>query len=338
MFNKIYSKVKEFIHDEWKFILFVLLLCFLYLYPVDCYVTVGGGIFSAADRVTVEGGQKEKGSFNLSYVSQLKGTLGTYLLSYIIPSYEREDVDDYRYNDSESVDDIELRNELLLKDASNNAIYVAYTNANKEITLLKNDLYVYNIAQKAVTDLEIGDKILEVNGKKVDDVDKIIDSLDEIEINEVVSIEVLSDGKKVTKTATAYGDKNKVYLGFSVMASQEYKTKPSVEYKFKEQEYGPSGGLMTALEIYNQLTKKDLTGGKKIAGTGTISRDGVVGEIDGIKYKLSGAVKNKADIFIAPTGDNYKEAVKEKKKNKYKIKLIEAKDFKQVVQELDKLI
>ena len=37
-----------------------------------------------------------------------------------------------------------------------------------------------------------------------------------------------------------------------------------------------------------------------------------------------------------PSGDNYKEAVKEKKKNSYKIKIIEAKNFKQVLEELAK--
>ena len=91
-----------------------------------------------------------------------------------------------------------------------------------------------------------------------------------------------------------------------------------------------------SLEIYSQLINKDITRGRKIVGTGTISEDGEVGEIDGVKYKLRGAVKNKAQIFIAPSGNNYKEAVKEKKKNNYKIKIIEAKNFKQVLEELAK--
>ena len=91
-----------------------------------------------------------------------------------------------------------------------------------------------------------------------------------------------------------------------------------------------------SLEIYSQLINKDITRGRKIVGTGTISEDGEVGEIDGVKYKLRGAVKNKAQIFITPSGDNYKEAVKEKKKNNYKIKIIEAKNFKQVLEELAK--
>ncbi|MEG1508785.1 MAG: hypothetical protein RR373_09175, partial [Akkermansia sp.] len=45
-------------------------------------------------------------------------------------------------------------------------------------------------------------------------------------------------------------------------------------------------------------------------------------EIGGIKYKLAGVVKKKADLFFCPAGENYNEAMKEKKKNKYKIKII----------------
>lgn len=54
---------------------------------------------------------------------------------------------------------------------------------------------------------------------------------------------------------------------------------------------------MTTLEIYNSLTDDDLTKGYKIVGTGTIDMEGNVGMIGGVKYKLKGAIKKKADIF-----------------------------------------
>ena len=54
----------------------------------------------------------------------------------------------------------------------------------------------------------------------------------------------------------------------------KYKTNPRVQIKFKKSESGPSGGFIETLDIYNKLTKKDLTKGKKIAGTGEIDNDG----------------------------------------------------------------
>ena len=52
-----------------------------------------------------------------------------------------------------------------------------------------------------------------------------------------------------------------------------------------------------ALAMYDALTREDITKGKTIAGTGTIDANGNVGAIGGVIYKLSGAVKNNADII-----------------------------------------
>ena len=92
---------------------------------------------------------------------------------------------------------------------------------------------------------------------------------------------------------------------------------------------------MLTIAIYDKLVSKDLTNGLKIVGTGTIDYDGNVGQIDGVAYKLKGAVKKGADIFIAPTGENYQECVKLKNKKGYKIDIIEAKTFEQVIRQLE---
>ena len=169
MINKIYIKIKQFIHNEWKFLIILLLLVGLTIYPVDCYIITGGGIISATDRVNVEGKKEKKGSFNLAYVSELKGTLYTYLLSYIIPSFERESTDNYKYDKTENTKDIDFRNNLLLNEANNNAIYVAYTKARKTIKVKSKKLFVYYVDKEADTDLEVGDEIIEVNGVKIND-------------------------------------------------------------------------------------------------------------------------------------------------------------------------
>jgi PDZ domain-containing protein len=63
---------------------------------------------------------------------------------------------------------------------------------------------------------------------------------------------------------------------------------------------GPSAGLMFSLAIYDALTPGELTGGKKIAGTGTLDDAGTVGPIGGIRQKLIGARRAGADFFLAP--------------------------------------
>lgn len=73
---------------------------------------------------------------------------------------------------------------------------------------------------------------------------------------------------------------------------------------------GPSAGLMFALGIYDKLTPGDLTGGKFVAGTGTIEDDGTVGPIGGIALKTVGARNKGAQYFLTPA-DNCAAAAKD---------------------------
>ena len=66
---------------------------------------------------------------------------------------------------------------------------------------------------------------------------------------------------------------------------------------------GPSAGLMWALGLYELMTPGDLTGGRTIAGTGTIDLRGHVGPIGGIRDKVVAAQHAGASIFLAPADD-----------------------------------
>jgi PDZ domain-containing protein len=66
---------------------------------------------------------------------------------------------------------------------------------------------------------------------------------------------------------------------------------------------GPSAGLMFALGTIDSIDQKDLTGGKVIAGTGTIDDEGTVGVIGGIAQKLVGAHDDGATYFLTPAGN-----------------------------------
>ena len=61
-----------------------------------------------------------------------------------------------------------------------------------------------------------------------------------------------------------------------------------------------SAGMMYALGVIDKLTEADETGGKTIAGTGTIDAKGKVGAIGGIRLKMLGALRDGATWFLAP--------------------------------------
>ena len=66
---------------------------------------------------------------------------------------------------------------------------------------------------------------------------------------------------------------------------------------------GPSAGLIFSLAIYDKITPGALTGGRNIAGTGTIDVDGNVGEIGGIQQKIAGAYGDGARTFLVPAAN-----------------------------------
>lgn len=74
---------------------------------------------------------------------------------------------------------------------------------------------------------------------------------------------------------------------------------------------GPSAGLMFSLGLVDRLSSTDLTGGRFVAGTGTIDDQGKVGEIGGIELKTIAAARAGARYFLTPT-KNCAAAVKDK--------------------------
>ena len=63
---------------------------------------------------------------------------------------------------------------------------------------------------------------------------------------------------------------------------------------------GPSAGLAFTLTILDLLTPGELTGGAKVAVTGTIAFDGSVGNVGGVTQKAAAARAAGADLFIVP--------------------------------------
>ncbi|AQT76565.1 S16 family serine protease [Streptomyces sp. F8] len=67
---------------------------------------------------------------------------------------------------------------------------------------------------------------------------------------------------------------------------------------------GPSAGLLFSLGIIDKLdgdgSGGDLTGGRNIAGTGTITADGKVGAVGGVALKTQAARRDGASVFLVP--------------------------------------
>jgi PDZ domain-containing protein len=71
---------------------------------------------------------------------------------------------------------------------------------------------------------------------------------------------------------------------------------------------GPSAGLAYTLGVLDTLTPGELTGGKRVATTGTMEIDGIVGNVGGVAQKTTAVRAAGAEYFLVPP-DEYEEAL-----------------------------
>lgn len=332
MIRKILNYFKEELKTNYKFyIVYVVLLSLLFI-NFNYYVYSPGGLEDLTDRIEVSDSYDSKGSFNLTYVTSRAGNIYNILLSYILPSWDLVSVKDSQI-ENESTSEVVERNQIYLRQTSYDAIIAAFNEANIDYEVKNVNVTVTFVYDNSNTDIKTGDIIKEINGVKINNYEELSNEMSKYKENDKINFKVLRDNKEIDAYAILKKENDRVIVGMYLAELKDVVTNPSVKYIFKDNESGSSRGLMCALDIYNKITEFDLTKGDIIAGTGVIYEDGSVGSIDGVKYKLKGAVKNKAKVFIVPS-ENYDEAVKLKKEHNYDIEIIEADNLHNVIEKL----
>ena len=332
--KRIYSSIKKFIKENYKYLIIYLVILLICIWPLPFYIYTGGGTIDLDKRISIENEYVEKGSFNLAYVESIKATIPTYLLSFIF-DWDVESIGDYQINDKESNQDIWKRERLYLQESIDNAIISAYELANENLVINSEIYKVLSISEDANTNLKIDDAILKINDTEINSYDELKNVVNQNNLGDYLNVLVLRDGKEVLCNAEVVEFENEKKLGIYLIKTYNYEYDRDIDVNFSNREGGSSGGFMLSLAIYNRLIPKDLTKGQKIVGTGTIDRDGNVGSIGGVKYKLKGAVKEGASIFFVPSGENYEEAIKEQKEHNYKIEIVEVKRLEDAVNYLE---
>lgn len=149
--------------------------------------------------------------------------------------------------------------------------------------------------------LKPGDEITAVDGHPVTELEDAVKAVQRHKPGEKVRITVNRDGKATELTVgTIAGEGGKTMVGIQMRVSYKFPFKVDINVG---EVGGPSAGLMFSLGIYDKLTPGSLTGGKSIAGTGTIDPSGKVGAIGGIEQKMIGAKRAGATIFLTPAGN-----------------------------------
>jgi PDZ domain-containing protein len=318
--------MKKFLKENYKLIIFTILMVLVITVEFPYYIEAPGGTINLTERIDKDYNKKD-GSLNMLYVTEYKGNAVTILLSKIFKTWDLKKISNQQIAD-EDAHEIYLRNKVMLENSIDNATYVAYKYANKDIEV---DSYENTII--AVTKnngFEIGDITLEIDGIQIENINTIRDYLDGKNPGDTITIKIKRNNKEKEITNILEEDKK---LGIMVITNYIFNNDNELNINFKTGEGGSSGGLVLALGIYQEVSGVDILKGRNIAGTGTIDINGNIGEIDGIKYKIAGAVKRHMDVVLVPPS-NYEEAMQVVKDNNYHIDIVKISTFDEAIKYL----
>lgn len=151
--------------------------------------------------------------------------------------------------------------------------------------------------------LQPGDVIASVDGTPVADPDQLRQLIGRRAPGESVQLEVRRGGTTsalAVPTVPAPDDRHRPVIGVSPGEEPQYPFTVDIRL---EDVGGPSAGLLFALGIIDKLTPEDITHGAFVAGTGTISDDGRVGPVGGVRQKVIAAREHGASVFLIPPAD-----------------------------------
>ena len=333
--KNLFNNIKKYLKEYYKVIIIYILILLTFLIEFPYYISAPGGLINTDDKIETKENFKMKGSLNMAYVSEIHATIPTLIVSLFNKDWDVEKETEIK-NDNETIEEKNYRNKMLLEEANDTSLLVAYKHSDINYKVTNNKVYITYIDASAQTDLKIGDQIIKIDNQKITDKNFLLSYIASKNIKDKVLIEVKDiNGNKKTRKATLINILDEPKVGAIITETFDVESNKEVKFNFKESESGSSGGLMLTLAIYSHLNQIDLTDSKKIVGTGTIDINGNVGEISGIKYKLIGAVNKHADVFLVPKGENYEEAKKVKKEKGYDIDLVPVATFEETLKYLE---
>lgn len=291
------------------FVLFVI----SHFVPVPYQVMEPGVAEELSPMIEVDSAYQNEGEFLLTAVGTKRAMAWDYFYITLFSPSDKElsSIRDYLPENMDLNQYIELMAELM-EESKLQAQAVAFEKAGYQVQISGEGALVVQVMENgsAYNKLEQGDLIKSVDGKKVEMAADAVNIIKNRKIGDLVELKVLREEELLEfnlRTVELEGNKGSPSIGVLISSQGlEYDIPRKVNFK-TENIIGPSAGGVFTLEIYNQLTERDITNGKKIAGTGTISLDGKLGRIDGVKYKIMAAKKAEVDLFIVPK-ENYETA------------------------------
>ncbi|HOE78357.1 MAG TPA: hypothetical protein PKV63_07005 [Bacilli bacterium] len=225
----------------------------------------------------------------------------------------------------------------IAKEASMEAaVLAAYQAAGMPLNAAFQGMIVYDLIKNASPSLQVGDIIIKINGQSFSDQKAFFALYDSVrenisQDNLKVTLTVIRDNIPVTKEAIFGEYQGSFALGLALYPKYQI-TDSTVASPKEHSSMGPSGGLMMSLAIYDALDSGLNGNEERITGTGTIDKDGNVGEIGGIKQKiLSASLYGFRYFFVPAGGNNEKDALAMQKEINSSMQIVPVKTLQEAI-------
>jgi PDZ domain-containing protein len=200
-------------------------------------------------------------------------------------------------------------NQVLMRQSKDAAVLTALDKLGYHVAPTQTGALIETIDHGTPADgvVQVGDTIVAVDGQPINSRDQLVQALGARKPGDEVRFTVEDpNGNRRDATVTLANHPDRPGTGFLGVGADDRLSYPSLPFDVtidSQRIGGPSAGLAFTLGLLDELTPGDLTGGKDIAATGTISPDGTVGEIGGIEQKVTAVHRSHIPYFMVPTED-----------------------------------
>ena len=256
----------------------------------------------------------EPGSYQFVTVGVQKARLAHLIYAWLTPFTDIHSAKEMTGGSSDA--DFVRINQFYMETSQNMAKYQGLKTAGKKIELNYLGVYVLTVTDNSTFKgiLNIADTVTAVNDKTFESSKEMVEYVNSQNLGDKVKVTYEEDGQIKSaegKIITLENGKNGIGIGLI----DRTEVTSDVPIQFSTAGIGgPSAGLMFSLSIYTQIAEPTLRNGRIVAGTGSIDRDGNVGDIGGIDKKVVAASQTGATVFFAPNNPVNEET---KKANPY---------------------
>ena len=227
MISKLYEQIKKIINQNFGFIITIIVILLVFNIKLPYTIYSPGGIINISDRIKIENAKNINGSLNLSYVSTIEANPIFMIISMINPNW------DLVHNEKNSSD---KNGQIMLENACDTAILLAYQKAHKSINITQSHQYVVYINEHSTTDLLVGDEIIKANHEAINSVDDYQKIINNHSINDELTLDIKRKNKYMQAKIMIKDFDGSKKSGIYLSTNYDYELDPDIMINFNKSE------------------------------------------------------------------------------------------------------